>query len=70
MWDKKGCVELVGAALCLGPRGWEKCHTREALTAFAVASENLVCLGALFRHAANQAMATACFYELALRQRV
>lgn len=48
VWDKKGCVELVGAALCLGPRGWERCHTREALTAFAVASENLVCLGALF----------------------
>lgn len=63
-------MELVGAALCLGPRGWERCPAREALTAFAVALENLVCLGALFRRAVNQAMATACFYELALRPRV
>lgn len=43
-----GCAEPVGAALCLGPEGWERRRTREALTAFAVASENLVCLGALF----------------------
>lgn len=41
-------MEPAGAALRPGPGGWERCRTREALTAFAVASENLVCLGALF----------------------
>lgn len=51
------------------PVGW--CSTMVALMAFVVASGNLACFGApFFSCAVNQAMATVCFYEIALRKRV
>jgi len=51
------------------PLGWRS--TMVALMAFVVASGNLACFGTpFFSCAVNQAMATMCFYEMALRKRV
>lgn len=71
VWGERGCVELVGAALRPGPGEVGKAPHKGGFDRLCGGLRKPGMFGSsLFRCAVNQAMATACFYEPALRQRV
>lgn len=64
-------MELAGAALHPVPGGVAKALHKGGFDRLCGGLRKPGMFGSsLFRCAVNQAMATACFYELALRQRV